>query len=51
MKCSWTMRYSTCTLKSDYFTDVLFDANLEEDVDNDVLRKDVVEAAEDGCSS
>ena len=38
------------TLKANYFTDVSLDANLEEDVDNDVLLKDVVEAAEDGKS-
>ena len=39
---------STCTLKSNSFTlDVLLDANLEDDVDNDVLLKDGVEAAED----
>ena len=37
-----------CTLNSNYFTlDVLLDASLEDDVDNDVLLKNGVEAAED----
>ena len=39
---------SMCTWKSNYFTlDVLLDANLEDDVDNDVLLKDGVETSED----
>ena len=40
---------SVCTLKSNsYVTDVIPDANLEEDVDEIVLPEEAIVAAEDG---